>query len=282
MSTVQHIVSKTPEPFTIAKGRIEIHQLRAWADNYIWLLYDTEMQEAAVVDGPCAEPLYDWLASRPCTEITIWNTHHHHDHVGINRELIDDGSVTIKDVYGCADRAEDIPGLTKPLVDGMRVDFGDQTFDVWRTDGHVDGHLCYVHSEVVFCGDTLFAGGCGYLFDGPAKAMFDSLRRLAQLDDDVKVCCGHEYTVDNLRFAHFVEPSLLSVEERLKWAVARQESGETTLPSTMGIERGTNPFMRSGNPALAARVAALLGSPLTTELDVFAATRTLKDQKVHK
>ena len=282
MSAKDHVVKEAPVPFTIADGRIEVHQLRAWTDNFIWVMYDTETFDVVIIDGPTALPVYQWLACRPYANISIWNTHHHHDHIGINRDFMTDGQFSLTDVYGAEARRNNIPGLTQALVEGDRVEFAEQIFEVWQTDGHVDGHLCFVHAELVFCGDTLFAGGCGYLFDGPPEAMFESLNRLAKLDGHVKVCCAHEYTVDNLSFAHFIQPNEDRVAQRLAQAVTTLNAGQTTLPSTIQLERHTNPFMRSANHELARRVAELSGGALSSNLAVFAATRKLKDQKVHR
>ena len=212
----------------------------------------------------------------------VLNTHHHHDHVGINRALIDDETVTVTDVYGCADRVTDIPGLTRPLTDGTRIEFGDETFEVWRTDGHVDGHLCFVHDEILFCGDTLFAGGCGYLFDGPASVMYESLMRLSRLADTVRVCCAHEYTVDNLKFAAFIDPENMYVRTRFENASRRVERGETTLPSSIAEERLTNPFLRTFDKQLLQSVSSIAGQEVKVGVELFTLIRTLKDQKIHR
>ena len=282
MSIGKHIIEEPPKPFTIAEGRISVHQLCAWTDNYIWVLYDNITHQITLIDGPCAQPFYEWFGHRAHESVDIWNTHHHPDHVGINRELLGDGRIPIRNIYGSSVRSNDIPGINRVLRDGDTISFGGETFEVWRTDGHVDGHICYVHPEVVFCGDTLFAGGCGYLFDGPPKAMFHSLSRLSKLDAATKVCCAHEYTVDNLRFAHFIHPSSLEIASRLESAVRLNDAGQTTLPSTIGLERLTNPFMLSHDENLKRRVSELIGKQVDTAIEVFAATRRLKDQKVHR
>jgi hydroxyacylglutathione hydrolase len=245
-------------------------------------MYDTQERAAVIIDGPCAEPFEEWLDTHPCQSVTIWNTHHHGDHVGINTPLTDGRLAYSVDVYGCADRQKDIPGLSHPLSDGDRLTFAGQIFTVWRTDGHVDGHLCFVHDEILFCGDTLFAGGCGYLFDGPATAMYDSLMRLSTLAGTVRVCCAHEYTVDNLKFAAFIEPENKQVKSRYENAVRRVSRGETTLPSTITQERLTNPFLRTSDEHLRQAVSVIAGQEVERDLELFTLIRTLKDQKIHR
>lgn len=282
MTEPQHVICVEPSTFSIGGGRVEVHQLCAWTDNFIWVMYDPRGKEAVIIDGPCAAPFERWLKSHPCNKVSIWNTHHHGDHIGINRELRDGRMNQPVDVYGCGERQKEIPGLSHPLSDGDEVNFGGETFEVWRTDGHVDGHLCFVHSEVLFCGDTLFAGGCGYLFDGPASAMHDSLMRLNQLGDDVQVCCAHEYTLDNLTFAAFIEPGNQKIQQRLSYAKTLISRGETTLPSSMFLERLTNPFLRTTQDSLKSGVLTLGYGDVQSGLELFALVRQLKDQKIHR
>ena len=139
-----------------------------------------------------------------------------------------------------------------------------------------------MHDDVLFCGDTLFAGGCGYLFDGPPAAMHDSLTRLNQLADTVKVCCAHEYTLDNLIFAMFIEPGNQEVQSRLSAAKTLASRGETTLPSTMYLERQTNPFLRTATEHLRLAVCALVDEDVQAGLELFTRIRKLKDQKIHR
>jgi hydroxyacylglutathione hydrolase len=282
MTELQHVIRVEPSAFTIGDGRVEVHQLCAWTDNFIWVMYDSKQRAAVIVDGPCAAPFADWLKSHPCEKVSIWNTHHHGDHIGINKELRDGILELPVDVYGYSGRKDDIPGLSHTLNDGDEIGFGGETFKVWQTDGHVDGHLCFVHDEVLFCGDTLFAGGCGYLFDGPPAAMHDSLTRLNQLADNVKVCCAHEYTLDNLTFAAFLEPENPQVQARLSEAENLKSRGETTLPSTMYLERQTNPFLRTAHERLRLAVLALVDDEVQAGLELFTLVRKLKDQKIHR
>ncbi|MEL6183784.1 MAG: hydroxyacylglutathione hydrolase C-terminal domain-containing protein, partial [Myxococcota bacterium] len=154
---------------------------------------------------------------------------------------------------------------------------------VMLTEGHIDGHVSYRVEEALFCGDTLFAGGCGYLFDGPPAKMHDSLQRLAGLPEDTLVFCAHEYTQDNLRFAWFVEPDNAALAERIRTDWARRGRGEATVPSTIGLELATNPFIRADQPTIRETLArALPDRSLAAPVDCFAAARALKDRKDHR
>ena len=282
MTESPHVIRVEPSAFTIGDGRVEVFQLCAWTDNFIWVMYDAKERAAVIVDGPCAAPFELWLKSHPCDTVSIWNTHHHGDHIGINRELRDGRLAMPVDVYGYRGRKNDIPGLSHPVDEGDEISFAGETFKTWRTDGHVDGHLCFVHDEVLFCGDTLFAGGCGYLFDGPPAAMHNSLTRLSHLADHVKVCCAHEYTLDNLSFAAFIEPGNQHVQARLSEAKRLNSRGETTLPSRMSLERQTNPFLRTADESLKSGVLALVEDEVQVGLELFTLVRKLKDQKIHR
>jgi hydroxyacylglutathione hydrolase len=228
-----------------------------------------------VIDGPDADGL-------PPDVSVILNTHTHGDHIGVNRAFAAQGRLGDIRVYGSAAAAEPIPGLTDAVTDGDVVAVGDLRGRVLRTDGHQTGHVCYVFDDALFCGDTLFAGGCGYLFDGPPAAMFDSLTRLAALPGRTRVCCAHEYTEDNLRFAWFVEPDNEALAARIRDVWARRARGETVVPSTIAEERATNPFLRPGSPGILRRLSALgiLVDPRDPGA-VFAALRQLKNQRPH-
>lgn len=248
----------------------------------MWVAECVATGDAAVIDGPEAAPVLAWAEANGVKLHSILNTHTHPDHVGINHELAHSGRLDAFRVVGPARAAAGVPGLTHPVNDGDSVAIGEVQGKVWLTEGHIDGHISFIFGDVLFCGDTLFAGGCGYLFDGPARKMFDSLMRLASLPGDTKVCCAHEYTEDNLRFAWSVEPDNEVLAERIRRVWAIRAEGGTAVPSTIETERATNPFLRPGSPTLRARVAAALGRELGAYDDVFAATRALKDRKDHK
>ena len=243
-------------------------------DNLVWLLEDPHTSTAAVVDGPGADAAEALAASRGLRITTILNTHTHGDHVGINRAYARAGRLDEMAVIGAASRADDIPGLTRPVVEGDVVSFGDAVFEVLETPGHIDGHLSFATAGAVFCGDTLFAGGCGYLFDGPPATMFQSLTRLAALPEHTRVCCAHEYTEDNLRFAWTVEAGNEALARRIRTVWTLRAQGACTVPSTIAVERATNPFLRADSPRLRAALETReLVTPGASDAEVFAATR---------
>jgi hydroxyacylglutathione hydrolase len=214
---------------------------------------------------------------------TIFNTHTHGDHIGINRDLERRGVLSSFRVVGSASVGDAIPGLTEPVRDGDKVQLGSLTGRVLLTEGHLNGHISYVFGDVLFCGDTLFGAGCGYLFDGPPATMFRSLLTLAALPGETHVCCAHEYTEDNLRFAWSVEPDNEALAQRIRRVWSLRARGESSIPSSIETERSTNPFMRPGSPTIQASVRAAFGGREVNGLEEwFAATRELKDRKDYR
>lgn len=278
-----HAVTSPPPPFRSRSGHLEVHQIPAAFDNFIWVLVCTRTQEAAVVDGPDAAGLVAYCKRHGIRLRAVLNTHTHPDHIGVNLELSRLGLLEGMRVYGPARRAGEVPGMTDPVDEGDSVRVGDAEGRVMLTEGHIDGHVTYLFDDIMFCGDTLFAGGCGYLFDGPPDKMYRSLSRLRGLSPDTVVCCAHEYTQDNLRFAWTVEPENPALAERIRDVWARRERGEATVPSTVGLELETNPFLRFDSPSLREHVrAAWPDEPLESDASFFAATRALKDRKDYR
>lgn len=276
---MQHVVTKPTEPFRTRDGRLEIHQVPVWQDNLVWIAVETATGEAAAVDGPDAEAVLAYCAAHGVRLTTILNTHTHMDHVGINHDLARRGALSGLRVLGPRRAADAVPGLTDPVDEGSTATIGGVEGCVMLTEGHIDGHVSYVFDDVLFCGDTLFAGGCGYLFDGPPSKMHESLTRLAALEPETRVCCAHEYTEDNLRFAFSVEPDNAGLIERIRRVWALRAEGRSAVPSTIAEERATNPFLRHGSPALRERVAAAMPDrALDSAEAIFAATRALKDR----
>jgi len=230
-----------------APQALQVTAIPAFADNYLWLIHD--QQHAAVVDPGDAAPIETALRSLGLKLNAILLTHHHADHAGGVEELLAQWSVP---VYGPA--GENIQGVSRPLHEGDRVDLtalGLQ-LSVLDVPGHTAGHIAYVAAEQhwLFCGDTLFAGGCGRLFEGTPAQMTHSLAKLAALPDDTLVYCAHEYTLSNLRFAVAAEPDNADLASRLAQAQQMRSRGESTVPSTLGLEKRTNPFLRYREPSV--------------------------------
>jgi len=230
-----------------APQALQVTAIPAFADNYLWLIHD--QQHAAVVDPGDAAPIETALRSLGLKLNAILLTHHHADHAGGVEELLAQWSAP---VYGPA--GENIQGVSRPLHEGDRVDLtalGLQ-LSVLDVPGHTAGHIAYVAAEQhwLFCGDTLFAGGCGRLFEGTPAQMTHSLAKLAALPDDTLLYCAHEYTLSNLRFAVAAEPDNADLASRLALAQQMRSRGEPTVPSTLGLEKRTNPFLRYREPSV--------------------------------
>jgi len=246
-------------------------RIPAFKDNYIWLL--RKGASAAVVDPGDARPVLDLLDREGLSLASILVTHHHADHQGGVAELL---AHYPAEVFGPA--AESITGLSRPLSGGetVRIAACDVEFQVIAVPGHTLGHIAYYGAGCLFCGDTLFAGGCGRLFEGTAAQMADSLARLAALPDETAVFCAHEYTQANLRFALAVEPGNRRLQSRVNEVARARASGLATVPSTMAIEKASNPFLRCGEPEVAAS-ARRRAPAAADEVAVFAALREWKN-----
>jgi hydroxyacylglutathione hydrolase len=221
---------------------MEIVAVPAFSDNYIWLVHDEESGETAVVDpGDAAPPLAE-AERRGWTVSQVWNTHWHPDHTG--------GNLAVKQATGArisGPQRETIPGRDVALVEGDEVRIGRHRGRVIEVPGHTLGHIAIIFDEehVAFVGDTLFAMGCGRLFEGTPEQMYRSLQRLAGLPDDTRLYCAHEYTLSNARFAAYAEPDNPAVAVRLEQVKALRDAGAITLPTTVAQERETNPFVRA-------------------------------------
>lgn len=246
----------------------------AFRDNYIWAI--VEGDRCTVVDPGDAAPVEAWLGEQGLTLSAILITHHHPDHVGGVSALCRERSIP---VYGPA--REVIPEMTHPLKGGDRVRLASPAveLDVIDVPGHTLGHIA-LHAPTqgwLFCGDTLFAGGCGRLFEGTPEQMHHSLSLLAGLPEHTQVFCAHEYTLANLDFAATVSPDDKAVRDRLAKVRALREQDSITLPSTIGEERRTNPFLRADEPQLRAACEAHFGAATESSVDSFAALRRWKD-----
>ncbi|MEO8976234.1 MAG: hydroxyacylglutathione hydrolase [Casimicrobiaceae bacterium] len=247
----------------------------AFNDNYIWLI--RERAFAAVVDPGDAAPVQKYLAREGLSLAAIVTTHHHADHVGGNRALLARQAVPV-----FAPARETIPGATRPLAQGDRIEVPGigVTLDVLDVPGHTAGHIAYVgdiDGPVLFCGDTLFAAGCGRLFEGTPAQMWTSLSKFARLDPATRVYCAHEYTLANLSFAAAVEPANAAIRARIAGATGQRARDVPTLPSTIGLELATNPFLRVREPSVRDAAEAHAETRLADDVDVFAALREWKN-----
>jgi len=250
----------------------EVVALRAFADNYVWTIRDE--RRAAVVDPGDARPVIDYLEREKLELVAILNTHHHADHVGGNRGLLARWKVP---VFGPND--ERVAEVTHRLKEGDRFTlphFGIE-FGVMDIPAHTRSHIAFHGGGMVFSGDTLFAAGCGRLFEGTPAQMHDALTRLMQLPDDTRVYCGHEYTVANVRFARAVEPDNAPLRELEARAKQLRDQDLPTLPSTVGQEKATNPFVRVLEKTVVAAASKFAGRQLTDPVSVLAAVREWKN-----
>lgn len=246
----------------------------AFADNYIWMLHDG--QGAVVVDPGDAAPVIRTLDSLGLQLRGILVTHHHADHVG---GLVDLATRLHGPVFGPA--REQMPVAVMAVAEGDTVSALGLRFEVMDVPGHTSGHVAYFCAQMdgaplLFCGDTLFSAGCGRLFEGTAEQMHDSLSRLASLPGHTRVCCTHEYTQSNLRFAQAVEPDNAALARYVRHCAQVREQGIPTLPSTIELEREVNPFLRCSEPTVV-QAASDHGAADRTPVAVFAALRRWKD-----
>ena len=255
---------------------LSITPIPAFDDNYIWLLRAPGGSACAVVDPGDEEPVLAALAHEGLELAAILITHKHGDHTGGIREL--KAAWPAAAVFGPA--GEPIPLLEHPLRGGDTVDLPalGATFEVLDVPGHTEGHIAYVGDGALFCGDTLFAGGCGRVFSGTFEQLSASLERLADLPPATRVYCAHEYTLANLGFAKWVEPENAALLAREQVDVATRARHEPTVPSTLDLELATNPFMRTNQPPVIAAAERWAGRALPNRAEVFRALRTWKDK----
>jgi hydroxyacylglutathione hydrolase len=255
---------------------MEIHAVPAFQDNYMWVL--ARGAHAVVVDPGDAAPVERFLGARNLSLAAILATHHHADHVG--------GLAALAARWGCpafGPAHEAVDGLTRRLEEGERVEVPgiEAEFGVLDIPGHTAGHIAFVQrgaEPAVFCGDTLFACGCGRLFEGTAAQMVSSLGKLASLAPQTRVYCGHEYTLANIRFAQAVEPGNQPLQARKTRGEAQRARGEPTLPTTIGEELATNPFLRWDAPEVVASAQRRAGRELHGAVEVFAEIRAWKNE----
>ena len=254
-------------------SKLEIEVLPALSDNYVYLLHEPESGASGVVDPAEAGPVLARLEELGRGLDWILSTHHHFDHTG--------GNLEVKAATGCrivgpaADR-DRIPGIDKVVAEGDRFELGGASAEVFDTPGHTSGHISFwfPDSAALFCADTLFALGCGRLFEGTPAQMWSSLQKLLPLPDEARVYCGHEYTLSNARFAVTVDPDNVALRDRAAEIERLRAAGEPTIPSLLGDEKATNPFLRPDD----AGIRALLGMESASDAEVFGEIRARKDR----
>jgi hydroxyacylglutathione hydrolase len=249
-----------------------VEQFGARSDNFAVLIHDTTAGLTTAIDAPEAAPIVAKLKEKGWRLDHIFTTHHHQDHVEAN--------LALKAAYGCTiigpqAEAAKIPGIDTALAEGETFRFAGHEVRVIATPGHTLGHIAYhlPGQRLAFTGDTLFAVGCGRVFEGTMEAMWHSLEKLMRLPDDTVIYCGHEYTAANVRFALTVDPGNAALIDRAAEVAALRAAGKATLPTTIALEKATNPFLRVEEPA----IRALLGMENATAAEVFAELRRRKD-----
>ncbi|MGB5563683.1 MAG: hydroxyacylglutathione hydrolase [Sedimenticolaceae bacterium] len=255
---------------------IDIRPIPAFDDNYIWLLSRPGHKGCAVVDPGDEDPVIERLRTEGLTLEAILITHKHGDHVGGIRGLKAIWPDAV--VYGPV--GEPIKALERRLQGGDRVELSGLgvAFDVLDVPGHTEGHIAYYGDGALFCGDTMFAGGCGRVFSGTFEQLSDSLIRIGRLPPDTRAYCAHEYTLANLGFAAWVEPDNDDLEARIRRDQVRREHDEPTVPSLIGEELASNPFMRTDQAGVVGAASTWAGKDLNDRASVFRALRTWKDR----
>jgi hydroxyacylglutathione hydrolase len=256
---------------------MEIKRIPVLSDNYVFVLWEPQQKIAAVVDPAVAKPVIEYLQSIDAKLIAILNTHHHSDHVGGNQQLVKQFPDLC--VYGGVEDRGRIPQQQVYLKDQDTIQFAGRIAQVFFVPGHTRAHIAYYFPPTVadgigelFCGDTIFAGGCGRLFEGTPAQMLNSLAKLRQLPDQTRVWCAHEYTLSNLKFALTVDPDNRDLAARYQKVQQSRSQGLATIPSLLGEEKQTNPFLRWDVSALQA--ATKIDEPVR----VFGRIRGMKDQ----
>ena len=278
-----HVVSKPTAPFRSRSGAFEVHQIPAATDNLVWLMVCKKTGVCAVVDGPDASGALAYAAEHGLTLSVVLNTHTHGDHVGVNLDLAKRGKLEGMQVVGPDEARDEVPGLTRGVRHRDTVQVGEVSGRVITANGHIQGHVCFLFEDVLFCGDALFTGGCGRVFTGDFAATHEGLSRLSVLDPSTRICCAHEYTEDCLQFALSVEPDNRALVERAIRVRALRAEGGCAVPSTLAEELATNPMLRWDSESLITEVRRQSGDPsLSDPLAVFTATRKLKDNGHYK
>lgn len=248
---------------------LELVTIPCLKDNYAYLLHDAATGHTTLIDAPDAPPILAVLQTRNWTLSQILLTHHHSDHIQGVPDLV---AATGAAVLGAKADAHRLPSLTRTLTEGDTIDIGPATAQVLDVSGHTVGHIAFILPGYAFTADSLMAGGCGRLFEGTPDQMWASLTKLAKLPPDTLICSGHEYTVANLRFAATIDPDNPALHSRIAHTATARAEGRPTVPSTLALERATNPFLRA--PLLKTQI----GLPNATDAEAFTEIRARKDK----
>jgi hydroxyacylglutathione hydrolase len=251
-----------------------VHAVPVLEDNYVWLLQANGSQSVIVIDPGDAEPVIAFIRQQNLVPVAILVTHHHYDHVDGIQPFLAQYPVPIFGPGG-----ESIPGMTQPLsaTDNLSIHADFPDCQVIAVPGHTHGHIAYKINDCLFCGDTLFAAGCGRLLGGTHAQLLASLKDISTLPLETKIYCAHEYTVANLKFARTVEPNNIETQQRLQQSTQCRVQGHITLPSTLDLELATNPFLRCQELSVINSVEQHVSRDLDDELAVFTALRQWKD-----
>ena len=253
---------------------LNIQAIPAFNDNYIWFIEDTDTRHVVIVDPGDATPVIKAIEQQQLIPSALLITHHHHDHIdGINQ------LVELYDIPVYGPKIATIPSVTHPLSanDTLIIDPAFPTISILDISGHTAIHIAFLFDDFLFCGDTLFGAGCGRLLGGTAEHLFHSLQKIAQLPTETKVYCAHEYTQANLRFAEAVEPDNSDIQQRILDTALLRKQNKPSLPSTLGLELATNPFLRCDQPNVIQAAESFSGKQLLTAVEVFTELRLWKD-----
>src|SRR3990167_9027870 len=250
-----------------------IFPIPAFNDNYIWAMMDDDQKQAIIIDPGEASPVFEFLVQRKLTISAILITHKHHDHTGGISTLLN----AFPNASVFANSVEFVGCITQTVSDNDVITINKHSFKVIAIPGHTLEHVAYYCKPFLFCGDTLFANGCGRIFEGTAEQMLLSLKKLMVLPDDTLIYCGHEYTLSNIKFALHAEPNNTDLQKRFEDAKRLRSQNQPTVPSTLQLEKATNPFLRCNESSVIEAVSHHAGKKLNSEVDVFAKLRQWKN-----